>query len=214
MTVTRICFVGDSMTAGTYDDRFLGWPGRVCRTQAERGHDISLYNLGIRAETSEQIRARWRAECTPRLDNGFDGRLVMSFGVNDAVEQVDGTIRVPLGESVVHARAIIEEAKAWKPLLWIGPVPTPDLRQPFHPSPDIFYSFSSTRCADYNAAYKTLAAELDVPYLDIFSALNRDERWAAIQQNDGDGVHPPAAGYDLIAALVEGWDAWQAWFRG
>lgn len=213
MTATRICFVGDSLTAGTYDDQYLGWPGRVCRRQVAKGHDISLYNLGVRAETSVQISQRWRAESTPRLPEDFDGRLVMSFGVNDSVEQADGTIRVPLDESIETARAMVIEAKAWKPTLWISPVPTPDLRQPFRPSPELFYTFSTTRCADYNAAYKELAAELDVPYLDIFSALANDDRWAAIQQNDGDGVHPPSAGYDLIAGLVDGWDAWQAWFR-
>ena len=212
MTTTRICFVGDSLTVGTNDDRFLGWPGRICQTQAAQGHDISLYNLGVRAETTTQIRARWRAECTPRLPEDFDGRLVMSFGINDTVELPDGTLRVALDASIDNARALIAEAKAWKPTLWISPVPTPDLRQPFHPTPDIFYSFSTTRCADYNAAYKAIAAELDVPYLDVFSILADDDRWAAIQQNDGDGVHPPSTGYDMIAALIEDWDAWQGWF--
>lgn len=212
MTVTRICFVGDSMTAGTYDADYLGWPGRVCRAERARGHDISLYNLGIRAETSSQIRARWRAECEPRLPDAFDGRLVLSFGVNDPVEMEDGQLRVSLDRSVENARAMISEAKAFKPLLWISPVPTPDLRQPFHPSPAIFYNFSTTRCAEVNAAYKTLAAELDVPYLDAFAALAADARWAAIQQNDGDGVHPPATGYAMIADLVEAWPAWRAWF--
>jgi lysophospholipase L1-like esterase len=200
------------MTAGTYDDQFLGWPGRACRIQAQKGHDISLYNLGVRAETTEQIRARWRAECEPRLPADFDGRLVMSFGVNDPVELADGSLRVEKDRSIANARAMIEEAKTWKPVLWISPVPTPDLRQPFHPSPDIFYNFSTARCAEYNAAYKDLAAELDVPYLDVFSALAADARWAAVQQDDGDGVHPPGAGYEMIAALVDGWDAWQAWF--
>ena len=198
---TRICFVGDSLTVGTNDAEFLGWPGRICQRETSRGHEVSLYNLGIRAETSSQIRPRWRAECTPRLPDEFDGRLVMSFGVNDSVEQADGTLRVSFDESMENARAMIAEAKAWKPVLWISPLPTPDLRQPFQPSPEIFYSFDTTRCARLSEGFKDIANELSVPYLDVF-----------IQQEEGDGVHPTANGYAMVADRVEAWDAWRAWW--
>jgi len=53
----RMCFVGDSLLLGTNDDNYLGWPGRLCRREREAGHDVSLYNLGIRADTSEKIAA-------------------------------------------------------------------------------------------------------------------------------------------------------------
>ena len=76
MTELRICFVGDSITNGTSDDDCLGWPGRLCSAERNSGHDISSYNLGIRAETSEQIASRWRAECTPRLPEPYPAALV------------------------------------------------------------------------------------------------------------------------------------------
>ena len=48
----RMCFVSDSLLLGTNDDTYLGWPGLLCRREREAGHDVSLYNLGIRADAS------------------------------------------------------------------------------------------------------------------------------------------------------------------
>lgn len=62
MVALRICFGGNSITNGTGDDEYLGWPGRLCAAERARSHDFSHYNLGIRGDTSEMIEARWRDE--------------------------------------------------------------------------------------------------------------------------------------------------------
>ena len=48
----RMFFVGDSLQLDANDDNYLGRPGRLCRREREADHDVSLYNLGIRADTS------------------------------------------------------------------------------------------------------------------------------------------------------------------
>ncbi len=58
----RICFVGDSITNGTGDPEYLGWVGRVMQDERTRRAELTSYNLGIRRDRSDQIRARWRAE--------------------------------------------------------------------------------------------------------------------------------------------------------
>jgi acyl-CoA thioesterase-1 len=211
MTVLRIAFVGDSITNGTLDGDFLGWPGRLCRAERDRGHDLTLYNLGVRAETSQDIRARWRAECAPRLPEAFPGALVFAFGVNDCAEYDDGSVRVSQESSVENARAIIAEAKDWRPTLWIGPGPAEMSMQPLRPGPGVSYSFHNDRTESLSSAYAAAAVELGVPYLDVFTPLRDDAVWAAALR-DGDGVHPTGDGYARIAALVGGWPAWRAWF--
>jgi len=57
----RICFVGDSMTNGTGDPEYLGWVGRVMRDERTRRAELTSYNLGVRRDRSDQIRARWMA---------------------------------------------------------------------------------------------------------------------------------------------------------
>ncbi|MEK9967464.1 MAG: GDSL family lipase, partial [Rhodospirillaceae bacterium] len=60
MATLRICFIGDSITVGSGDAGFLGWPGHLCVAETARGHDLTLYNNGVRGDTSAMIRPRWR----------------------------------------------------------------------------------------------------------------------------------------------------------
>ena len=213
MTILRVCFVGDSITAGTGDDDFLGWPGRLCHREAAKGHDVTLYNLGVRADTSELIHSRWKAECMARLPDNLPGALVFSFGVNDAAYEEGIGVRVSQGNSLAIARNMIAEAKQWKPVLWIGPPPVVEALQPFTlPSGQVF-TFNNERCKALSDAYRNEAAILDVPYLDVFETLAAEERWSFAQKQK-DGIHPLGKGYELLADMVGGWDAWRAWFDG
>lgn len=212
MTALRLCVVGDSFVLGTGDAAFLGWPGRLARWARAHGHDVTLHNLGIRADTSLDIARRWRAECAARLPATHPNALVFSFGVNDAAEDLATVaIRVPHDESVATARAILAEATAWTRTLWVGPPFSDDTRPPERPAPGPAYRMSAERVATLNRAYADLADTLAVPYLDLFTPLSRSPAWRqALAQ--GDGAHPTDDGYALIADLVDAWEAWQKLF--
>ena len=211
MAVLRICFIGDSITLGTADAEFLGWPGRLSQKMQAKGHDLSLYNLGVRAETTALIRQRWRAECTPRLPDVANGRLVFAFGVNDTAIDITGAIRVPPAQSVAIARAILSEAKAWKPTLWVGPAPVNKAGQRVSPGPGVQYDFDNRRIAELDKLYQATAKEIGVPYLPLYSRMIDNAAWHAALSK-GDGVHTIGAGCGVIADTVASWDAWQAWF--
>jgi acyl-CoA thioesterase-1 len=210
MTTLRICFVGDSITNGTLDGDYLGWPGRLCAAERAAGHDLTLYNLGIRADTSADILARWQAECAARLPDHTPGALVFAFGVNDAADEQGVGLRVPLDQSVENARAILGAARTMKPTLWVGPAPIDESRQPLSPAPGVAYAFDNARTAALSHAYAALAGTLDIPYLDLFTDLAASAAWAEALAA-GDGVHPVASGYALIAERLRAWPAWRDW---
>jgi len=212
MTTIRICFVGDSLVLGTNDETYLGWPGRLCRDARTAGHEVSLYNLGIRAETSEQISPRWRAESTPRLPESQPAALVFSFGANDCAEIEGQGRRVTLQHSIDVACTMMTEARDWKPTLWVGPPPVDDSRQPFQASADVIYHFASERVAELNTAYSKIADDLGIPYLDMYAHLAEDPAWPGMYE-DADGIHPIAAGYEVMAEHIANWPAWQSWFE-
>jgi lysophospholipase L1-like esterase len=192
----RICFIGDSFTNGTGDDSALGWPGRVCASARARGHDVTMYNLGIRRETTDDIRARWRAEVTPRLPAGVDGRIVFSFGANDATVE-HGQWRVPPDLSAENARAIISRAMLSYPVLVVGlPPADEDDRMPRH--------------AELAQRYAGICEQLGVPFLDILEPIRLVAAWRE-EAAAGDGIHPNARGYAAIAELVDAWPAWRRW---
>jgi acyl-CoA thioesterase-1 len=196
----RICFIGDSFVNGTGDDECLGWSGRICSDARRRGRDITLYNLGVRRDTSSDIAERWERESRVRLQQYQKAGLVFSYGLNDCVSAPDGNVRVPEAISVANTRQILGTAHAWLPTLMIGPPPTcdPQLNEQVE-------SLSSHMTA--------LCGSLSVPFLSPWSALKASKIWQE-ELSNGDGAHPNAAGYQLLADLINNWSPWRSWIDG
>ena len=208
MPAIRICFIGDSITVGTGDETMLGWPGRVCAGARAAGHDVTVYNLGVRGETSEHIRSRWRAEAGQRLPVDMNCALVFAFGLNDCAIENQVRRRVEPERTVANARAILTEAKAWLPSIFIGPTPVDDTRLPAQLTPGKEVRIFNTQVAAANRALARVAAEVGVPFLDLFTPLTAQAEWRNLMRR-GDGIHPPARGYEWIAQLVEEWKPWR-----
>ncbi|PTR31530.1 lysophospholipase L1-like esterase [Rhodococcus sp. OK519] len=190
----RVCFVGDSFVAGVGDSDFLGWAGRVA---AATSGDVALtvYNLGVRRQTSSEIRSRWLAECVQRLPEESDGRVVFSFGTNDTTVE-HGAPRVDPDVSVQNLVVMLRECAAigW-PVLVVGPPPIGDIEQ-------------NARTAELSARFADVCASVGVEYVPVFDALAADAVWMQ-QVRDGDGAHPDRGGYRALAALVR--PVWERW---
>jgi lysophospholipase L1-like esterase len=196
MANIRISFIGDSLIAGTGDPDFLGWPGRLSKAAAGRGHEVTCYNLGIRKDSSADILRRWRAEVEARIAKGQDNRLIFQFGVNDTKDE-GGKLVVEPARAIGQARDILSSATEWLPGLMVGPPPIED-------------DTRNSRIVDLSARLGALCGELEIPYFDSFNGLRKTNTWSNAQCA-GDGVHPVAAGYEIWAELIEAWHAWRAW---
>jgi lysophospholipase L1-like esterase len=208
----RVCFIGDSITNGYGDETMAGWPARVSAAANAAGHDVTAYNLGVRADTSELIRVRWRDEASRRLPDELNGALVISFGINDCA-QLDGVRRVEPARSEANARAVLAEAKAWLPTLFVGPTPIDGARSTPQLLPGHTLEIGNEPIEAMSKTLGAVAAELQVPYLDLFTRLSAEARWRDTMAR-GDGVHPPTAGYALIGGIVAAWAAWRALLGG
>ncbi|MBS0221782.1 MAG: hypothetical protein JSR91_13680 [Proteobacteria bacterium] len=187
----RICFVGDSMVNGTGDPGYLGWVGRVLQVERRRRPELTGYNLGVRRDRSDQIRARWRAEADARLPSEFEGRVVFSFGANDAVQEI------PPATTLGHAEAILAEARARWPVFMVGVVPMDD-------------EGTRARCRVLDRAFAALCDRLEVPFASVFDGLMATPLWFD-EVRAGDGAHPAAGGYGRMAEIILASDAWQRW---
>lgn len=187
----RLIAFGDSMVAGAGDPDHLGWVGRAL---SGRRH-ITLYNLGVRRETSADVAARWQAEATPRMTADEPMRIVFSFGCNDA-HLVDGHPRVAQAESLKNAHAVLTAAGRLCPVLMVGPPPVVD--------PGV-----CARLEALNEHFKVLAARLKVPFIDVLQPLMADGLFQA-EAADWDGAHPGAGGYQRMADLVAAHPAWRS----
>jgi lysophospholipase L1-like esterase len=197
----RICFIGDSFTTGAGDDTALGFPGRLCSDlRTIHGLDITCYNLGIRRDTSTDIRNRWEREVNARLKRNeqFDGRLVFSFGTNDNVLE-DGHRRVSTSTTLANARSILTKAKEMWPTAMLGP--------PWTSVEDM-----DERNGILSQKLETLCGEVGVLFLPVYEKSEGNGVWAK-EAKAGDGIHPNAGGYALIAKVVAEWDVWGRFVR-
>jgi len=208
----RICFVGDSITNGYGDSDYRGWPSYLSTASLGAGADITAYNLGVRSDTSTMVRARWRAEAEARLPAEMDCALVFSFGINDCA-RIDGQRRVDPAQSMENAEAILSEAKAWLPAIFIGPTPVDGRRDTPQFLPGMKLEIRNDLIADMNGRLETLCGDLAVPFVDLINGLDRLENWHSAMAA-GDGVHPTAEGYALIAQLIGASAAWRGLIGG
>jgi lysophospholipase L1-like esterase len=187
----RICFVGDSMTNGTGDHAHLGWVGRVLQDERKRHPELTGYNLGVRRDRSDQIRAHWKSEVERRLPAEYEGRVVFSFGANDAAQERDPAL------TMADAEAMLTEAKARWPIFMIGVVPIPA-------------EDTLRRIRALDRAYVPLCARLGVPFLSVFDGLMATPVWLD-EARAGDGAHPGAGGYTRMSELILASPVWRKW---
>lgn len=181
----RVTVLGDSYVAGIGDPEHRGWVGRVAAASAR---PLTVYNLGVRRDTSADVAARWAREVAARRAPGSVERLVLAVGVNDTT-LIDGACRVGAAESVAHLRTILTgAARLGLPSLVVGPPPVADAEH---------VERARWLAADFAAA----CAAMGVPFVDVLDELAADPDWTA-EVAAGDGAHPGAAGYAAYARIV------------
>lgn len=187
----RLLAFGDSFVLGAGDPYHLGWIGRTVLGRT----DVTLYNLGVRGDTSTQVLARWRREAADRLNSDEDMRFVFSFGRNDCTLE-DGALRVDPMDSLKNLQRILGEAASIGAVVVVGPPPSPD-------------PLTRARVATLNDALRMVCDQNRIAYLDVFTALRDAGVWEA-EALAGDGAHPGADGYQQMADLVMSHPAWRA----
>ena len=194
----RICFAGESHINGTGDPKCLGWAGRICQDAFSKGFDVTYYNLGVRGETSSQLRKRWLQEVSYRLPQKYDNRVVFSFGANDTTIE-NGKTRVSQQNSITNLEDILSIAKDLYPVLVVSAAPMDDEEQ-------------NQRISDLSKRFAKVCNQFNVPYLDVVPELIKSDIWMD-EVKKYDGAHPRAAGYQVFAEIVQNWQGWLNWFR-
>ncbi len=194
----RICFFGDSFTLGTGDDECLGWVGRLSKHARSKHSDLTTYNLGIRRDTSREVRARWQSEAAVRLANTVDPRVVFAFGNNDAADGVESNARVPLEETLENAEDTLSRAANWLPSLMISPIPQTGS------------IITDNRIDGICSSLEKLCQRLEVPFLDLREAPREIWQIWRTEAEKGDGAHPNTGGYQALAQHICHSPEWNA----
>jgi acyl-CoA thioesterase I len=184
----RICVFGDSFVTGVGDPKALGWVGRVAaRTPESTGVALTIYELGVRGQSTEDVVVRMPLEISPRFARGDEHGVVLAAGVADAFAAV------PAARSAATLEFGLRSTGARRLVVGPPPVGPPEVRK---------------RLAALDAAFADVCGRLDVRYVSTYEPLVGHGPWQ--RQRLADGMHPRQAGYGMLAFVIlnGGWYEW------
>jgi acyl-CoA thioesterase-1 len=166
----KIVAFGDSLTAGLGLPATAAFPARLQRALISKGLAVDVINAGVSGDTSTDGLARLDWSVPDDAD-----AVILELGANDALRGIDPKLtRAALG-------AILRRLAARHvPVLLAGMRAPPNMG------------------ADYTQAFDAIYPDLAAAYGVLFYPFFLDGVAAERGLNQGDGLHPTAAGVDVI----------------
>ncbi len=166
----KLVVLGDSLSAGLGLPAQEAFPAKLQKALQAKGIDLDMVNAGVSGDTSSGGRDRldWS------VAEGTEG-VIVELGANDALRGIDPDLtRAALTD-------IVARLKARKiPVMLCGMMAPPN--------------YGADYAARFNSIYPDLAKKFDVPLYPFFL----DGVAADAKLNQADGIHPTAAGVDII----------------
>jgi acyl-CoA thioesterase-1 len=170
----RLVVLGDSLSAGLGLPAQEAFPAKLQKALQAKGIAVDMTNAGVSGDTSSGGRDRldWS------VPDGTDG-VIVELGANDALRGIDpGLTRTALTD-------IVQRLKARNiAVMLCGMVAPPN--------------YGADYAARFNSIYPDLAKQFGVPLYPFFL----DGVAADARLNQADGIHPTAAGVDIIIGNI------------
>lgn len=166
----KLVVLGDSLSAGLGLPAQDAFPAKLQKALQVKGIAVDMTNAGVSGDTSSGGRDRldWS------VPEGTEG-VILELGANDAMRGIDPDLtRAALTD-------IVRRLKARKIAVMLCGMLAPP-------------NFGADYGARFNSIYPDLAKQFDVPLYPFFL----EGVAADAKLNQADGIHPTAAGVDII----------------
>ena len=166
----KLVVLGDSLSAGLGLPAQDAFPTKLQKALQAKGIAVEMTNAGVSGDTSSGGRERldWS------VPDGTDG-VIVELGANDALRGIDPDLtRTALTD-------IVQRLKTRKIAVMLCGMLAPP-------------NYGAEYAARFNSIYPDLAKKFDVPLYPFFL----DGVAADAKLNQADGIHPTAAGVDII----------------
>ncbi|MBW7965588.1 arylesterase [Bradyrhizobium sp. BR 10261] len=166
----KLVVLGDSLSAGLGLSAQDAFPARLKKALQAKGIEIDMTNAGVSGDTASGGRDRldWS------VPEGTEG-VIVELGANDAMRGIDPDLtRAALAD-------IVQRLKARKIAVMLCGMLAPP-------------NFGADYGARFNSIYPELAKRFDVPLYPFFL----EGVAADAKLNQADGIHPTAAGVDIV----------------
>jgi acyl-CoA thioesterase I len=170
----KIVAFGDSLTAGFGLPADAAFPARLQRALSRTGLAVEVANAGVSGDTSADGLARLDWSVPADAD-----AVILELGANDALRGIDPQ-RTRAALDAIVQRLVARHI----PVLLAGMRAPPNMG------------------ADYAQAFDAIYPDLAAAHAVIFYPFFLDGVAAERGLNQGDGLHPTAAGVDVIVARL------------
>ena len=170
----KLVVLGDSLSAGLGLPAPDAFPAKLQKALQAKGIALDMINAGVSGDTASGGRDRldWS------VADGTDG-VIVELGANDAMRGIDPDLtRAALTD-------IVQRLKARKIAVMLCGMLAPP-------------NFGADYGARFNSIYPDLAKQFDVPLYPFFL----DGVAADAKLNQADGMHPTAAGVDIVVKNI------------
>ncbi|MBV8751261.1 MAG: arylesterase [Hyphomicrobiales bacterium] len=170
----KIVALGDSLTAGLGLAADAAFPARLERALAQKGVAAEIVNAGVSGDTSADGLSRLDWSVPDDTD-----AVILELGANDALRGIDPA------QTRANLDTILKRLTARKlPVLLAGMRAPPNMG------------------AEYTKAFDAIYPDLAAAYGTLFYPFFLDGVAAERSLNQGDGLHPTAAGVDVIVGRM------------
>jgi len=190
ITWPTLCVFGDSIVVGSDDREGGGWVARL-RLDFNSRERISVYNLGVDGDRSEQLLRRLAGEATARNASV----IVVSIGANDlGWHGTSGTDSALFRER--YDGILSEAGHVSGRILTLGILNVDESNES--------HGVSNEQVLTFNEIIAELARRHGAEFLDLYGMLEPEDFV--------DGLHPNASGHAKLAPLIArelerlGWD--------
>jgi lysophospholipase L1-like esterase len=199
--------MGDSLVYGYGDKEAGGWVERLRLNLMKSNSGHVLYNLGIRGDRTEQVKARLQDEFNHRgeIRNKYPDLIIISIGVNDTPRLGHPQVRnlTDYDKFLTQINDLLDQAQQLSPVFFVGMVPVDENKMPFL---DCLY-FNLRDQYHYKEATKKACETREIAYFDTFDLwMSRGENWHKSQMSE-DGLHPNAKGYATLYQEITNWNS-------
>jgi len=170
----KLLMLGDSLTAGYGLDKGESIPAQLQQALRAEGRDVIVINAGVSGDTSAGGLARLAWSLAENPD-----AVIVELGANDGLRGLDPA------ETYRNLDTILRRIRATgTPVLLAGMLAPPNLGREYGD--------------EFNAIYPRLAEEHGIPLYPFFL----DGVAAQPELNQDDGIHPNAAGVDVVVRSI------------
>ncbi len=186
-----ICIFGDSITMGASDIEQGGWVARLKNYFWQNDHDITVYNLGVSGDTTDDLLERFKSESAARKPD----LIIFAIGINDSqyINSKDNP-RVDLDKFKDNLNKLVAQAKKFtSDIIFIGLTNVDESKtMPIPWAKNRYYDNENVN--QYNSAVKLFCEEKFL-FVDMSDLLDDDDL--------EDGLHPNNTGHKKMFERIK-----------